>query len=620
MHPPGAQEPDPLVGRVLDGRYRIERLLGGGGMGRVYDAVQVDLGRRVAVKMLIPELAKNPSILERFRREALAAAVLGHPHIVEVTDLVLPSDGPPFLVMEHLVGEALVDVLTRDGMLTVPRALRITIQLLDALQAAHDAGIVHRDLKPANVFLVALAGGDEMVKLLDFGVAKLRETPGARKLTAVGEMVGTPRFAAPEQLKGGTVDARTDIYGAGVLLYGMLTGKPPFAGPDMDLIRAVLEETPMDPRVVNPAVDPVLASIVARAMAKNPDDRFESARAMMDALGGRRAKGADELDAARPSVAAVAAQGPAKKSAPPPAAEAPERRGPILLVVAAMLAFAVLLATGVGVAGYYFGQASADDDDDDVVPPPPETAAGIAAETEACEQFLETSCACPGEHRNEICERARTSVLSLRRSVQVGATDVATVGTWCSNMLHSDEICAYDDEGAMEPSAEQLTEGVHPGVLGEDDPTRSDGASIDRYGITLVAGRRVELWVESEAFDGYLVLRDPSGRVVAANDDAGSMTEGTNAQIVYYPRTTGEYVVEAGAARPGAFGAYEVLVAFGEPHPSRGDSGRRSARRAPAQGAIAEPWRQEQPVTNDENVRRNDGRPRGPDPWGFGGR
>ncbi len=604
MNHPGGSGPDPLIGRVLDGRYRVERFLGGGGMGRVYDAVQVELGRRVALKVLIPELAKVPAILERFRREALAAAVLGHPHIVDVTDFVIPSDGPPFLVMEHLVGEALVDVLTRDGMLTVPRALKITVQLLDALQAAHDAGIVHRDLKPANVFLVSLAGGEEMVKLLDFGVAKLRENPGNKKLTAVGEMVGTPRFAAPEQLKGGPVDPRTDIYGAGVLLYGMLTGKPPFAGPDMDIIRAVLEDAPADPRVVNPSVDPALAAIVAKAMAKRPEDRFPSARAMMDALGGRRAKGADAIDAARPSVAAVAAQGAAvPRTTPGLEPETAPSRGPVILVAAVMLALGLLLAGGAAVAGYWLGEAQADEET--VAPPPPVTDADLAARTASCEEYLETSCACAGEHRNEICERARTSVMSLRHSVQVGATDVATVSGWCSNMLGSEELCVYEDDAAMVPATDALVAGVRSGVIEEDDSTRTDGGRTDRYRLTLAPGTRVEIWVESDAFDAYLVVRDPNDHVVAINDDAGTEPAQRDAQVVFYPRLAGEYVVEAGAARAGDLGAYEVLVALGEPAPSRRPV---SPPRPPAprddarDGTIVEPWREDRGRGDDERV------------------
>jgi len=562
-------------------------------MGRVYDAVQVELGRRCALKVLIPELAKSPNILERFRREALAAAVLGHPHIVDVTDFVLPEGGPPFLVMERLLGEALVDVLTRDGMLEVPRSVRLTVQLLDALQAAHEAGIVHRDLKPANVFLVSLAGGDEMVKLLDFGVAKLRDGPSNRKLTAIGEMIGTPRFAAPEQLKGETVDARTDVYGAGVLLYGMLTGKPPFTGPNADLIRAVLSDDPIDPRVVNPAVDPGLAAVVAKAMSKSPADRYPSAQAMIDALGGRRAKGALEADGARPSVAHVASQ---KHSQKPPGPSGGSSRGPLLIMAAAMFVFSLLIATATGFAGYHFGGASADELDD---APPPATAADVATQTASCEEYVETSCACPGEHRSEICDRARTSVISLRRSVQIGATAVTTAGEWCQGMLDGQDLCAADDAASGSIGLEAVGAGTHSGALTEGDETRSDGAFTDRVTVQLTAGQRVDIWVMSEAFDPYLVLRNANGRLLAVNDDTGSMPGETNAQIVYYPRVTGTFILEAGSARPDQLGAYELVVNFGEASPTRI---RRPSprRRREAEPALPEPWQQAPPPTRDE--------------------
>jgi len=579
-------------------------------MGRVYDATQVELGRRVALKVLAPGLAKNPSILERFRREALAAAVLGHPHIVDVTDFVLPDEGPPFLVMERLAGEPLMDVLQRDGMLAIPRAIRITVQLLDALQAAHDAGIVHRDLKPANLFLVALAGGDEMVKLLDFGVAKLRDAPG-QKLTAVGEMVGTPRFAAPEQLKGGAVDARTDVYGAGVMLYGMLTGQPPFNAPMADLVRSILEDDPVDVRVVNPAIDPNLAAIVSRAMAKDPADRFDSAQAMMEALGGERSKAADEAPN-RPSVAAVAVQA----NAGPKKAEKRGGRGPVLITAAVMIVFAILLAAGVGFAAYRLGSTQADLDDD---APPPPNAASVAGQTETCEEYVRASCECPGEHRVEICDRARESVMSLRRSVQIGATNLETASGWCQSMLQADDLCAY--ESPSPPPLEVgdvLGDGVHPAELVSSDATRSDGAFIDRFALNLTEGERVEVWAASEDFDTYLVLRNPNGRVVAVNDDATSMEEGTDAQLVYYPRNDGQFLLEAGAARPGDVGEYEVIVNLGEPERTPARRGRRRVRRAPAPaqqpGELPEAWRDDQPrrPLRDGDRRapplRNDGR------------
>jgi len=601
-------------------------------MGRVYDATQVELGRRVALKVLAPGLAKNPSILERFRREALAAAVLGHPHIVDVTDFVLPDEGPPFLVMERLAGEPLMDVLQRDGMLAIPRAIRISVQLLDALQVAHDAGIVHRDLKPANVFLVALAGGDEMVKLLDFGVAKLRDAPG-QKLTAVGEMVGTPRFAAPEQLKGGTVDARTDVYGAGVLLYGMLTGQPPFNASMADLVRSILEDDPVDPRVVNPSVDPTLASIVARAMAKEPHDRFDSAQAMMEALGGERSKAKDEAPN-RQSVAAVAVQA----NAGPKKAAASKGRGPVLITAAAMILFAILLAAGVGFAAYQLGSSRGDGDGDDRPPPP--SASAVAGQTESCEEYVRVSCECPGDHRVAICDRARESVMSLRRSVQIGATTIETASGWCQSMLQADDLCAYESPAPPPLAASDvLSDGVHPAELVASDATRSDGAFIDRFALNLREGERVEVWAASEEFDTYLVLRNPNGRVVAVNDDAGSMPDGTDAQLVYYPRHDGQFLIEAGAARAGDVGEYEVIVNLGEPQRTPARRGRRQRTQRPRpqprqQGVLPEAWRDDQPrrpMRNDDvqappprngdrAVPRNDGRGRGArvaprDPW-----
>jgi len=189
--------------------------------------------------------------------------------------------------------------------------------------------------------------------------------------------------------------------------------------------------------------------------------------------------------------------------------------------------------------------------------------------------------------------------VSLRRSVQIGATSVATAGLWCQNMLESDELCAYDDPAAAVES-DTIGEGVHPGALASEDATRSDGASVDRYDITLTEGQRVEIWVTSEAFDTYAVLRSPNGRVVAINDDAGSMESGTDAQIVYYPRHSGVFQVEAGAARAEQLGAYELIVNFGEPEPSRTPRRPRPTRPQPA--AMPEPWQQpeERPFGNDD--------------------
>ncbi|MGE3633964.1 MAG: serine/threonine-protein kinase, partial [Sandaracinaceae bacterium] len=273
-----------LTGKVLGQRYRILRVLGRGGMGAVYEAIQENLGRRVAIKVLLDGLSHDPDLVERFRREADAAGRLMHPHIVQVTDFLRSRGEPAAIVMELLDGEPLLAVLQR-GPLPIARACRIAVQLLSALAAAHDAGIVHRDLKPANVFLVPLAGGDEYVKLLDFGIAKLAESDGYQRLTQSGVLLGTPRYAAPEQMLSRTMtDARTDLYSVGVLLYSMLAGRPPFTSHGGQLLIEIQDHEPPDVRTFVPSLSAGLAEVVHRAMRKRPSERFATAREMSAAI------------------------------------------------------------------------------------------------------------------------------------------------------------------------------------------------------------------------------------------------------------------------------------------------------------------------------------------------
>ncbi len=231
----------------------------------------------------MPELATEPVHVERFEREARAVGRLGHPNIVQVTDFRCAPGEPPFLVMELLEGEPLTPLLRR-GRLEPGRAARLTLQTLAALEAAHQAGVVHRDLKPPNVFLVPIAGGGELVKLLDFGVAKLMDTSAYRRLTATGVLVGTPRYAAPEQFDTHTVGPRTDVYAAGALLYSMLTGRPPFLSSEARLLIDIHDKEPTDPGSIVPSLPGPLVEIVRRAMKKRPEERFDSARAMAAAL------------------------------------------------------------------------------------------------------------------------------------------------------------------------------------------------------------------------------------------------------------------------------------------------------------------------------------------------
>jgi serine/threonine protein kinase len=198
-----------MIGLVVDGRYRVVELIGEGGMGKVYLAEHVEIGKRVALKVLHPSYSRMPDLVERFRREARAASKIGHPHIVDVTDSGTTADGSAYFVMEFLEGVELGSVIEREGALDVGRAVRIAQQICRALAAAHAAGIIHRDLKPENIFLTIRDGTTDFVKVLDFGIAKTTEAEEARerKLTSPGMAMGTPEYMAPEQAAGRPADS-----------------------------------------------------------------------------------------------------------------------------------------------------------------------------------------------------------------------------------------------------------------------------------------------------------------------------------------------------------------------------------------------------------------------------
>jgi serine/threonine-protein kinase len=274
---------DALIGRRLGGRYRVVRRLDAGAMGVVYEAVQEDLGRRVALKLLTT--AFDEAALERLRREAEAAARLGHPHIVQVTDFVRMPDEPVFLVMELLSGRSLAAAIELEAPMPVARVARIGLQLLDALGAAHAAKIVHRDIKPANVFLVSSLAVPDMVKVLDFGIAKLLDTePGERAVTRQGAVIGTLAYMSPEQARGDAIDERADLYAAGVCLYEAASGARPIDAPVTALRAAILAMPPVELAARLPNVDPAFAAVVMRALEKDRTRRFASAREMAAAL------------------------------------------------------------------------------------------------------------------------------------------------------------------------------------------------------------------------------------------------------------------------------------------------------------------------------------------------
>ncbi|MCA1664856.1 MAG: serine/threonine protein kinase, partial [Myxococcales bacterium] len=289
-------------GAALDDKYRVVRHLSSGGMGAVYEVEHRALGKRLAAKLLKPELARRADLLERFSREARAASAIGHEHIIEVTDLGQTAHKVPFLVMELLVGKTLASLCKAERRLEPARAVHIARQILSALGAAHARGIVHRDLKPENVFLIQRGGDPDFVKLLDFGIAKLLDDVDAPELTRAGQVVGTPTYMAPEQARGDkNVDGRADLYGVGAILYRMVTGQRPYTAPNFNaLLFAIAQGRLEQPRKLEPAVSPHLEAAIVRAMALDPRARFQTAAEFDEAL--------DEDDRTRERSAADAAK------------------------------------------------------------------------------------------------------------------------------------------------------------------------------------------------------------------------------------------------------------------------------------------------------------------------
>lgn len=286
------------VGQVVSSKYKLLRLLGDGGMGSVYEAEHLRLGTHVAIKVLHSDLARRSGLIERFLQEARVSAQIRSPHVVHVTDVEATPDGIAYLVMELLEGEPLSMLVKRERTLSVATGCEYTLQILQALEAAHSLGVIHRDLKPDNVF-VTFDGGKAVIKLIDFGIAKLKRVEGAttpaKNLTVAGMLMGTPEYMAPEQAySAADIDVRADLYSVGVMLYEMLSGRTPAQGDDPRVVVLKVERGEVTPLVhVAPNVPPEIAGLVHRAMAPRPDMRFSSAAEMRLALeavlGGKRA-------------------------------------------------------------------------------------------------------------------------------------------------------------------------------------------------------------------------------------------------------------------------------------------------------------------------------------------
>ena len=285
------QDASKLVGRTIEKKYRIEEMIGRGGMGAVFRAINTRIGKSVAIKVLLRGYEKGSESERRFRREARVAGSLGHPNIVEVFDLGHLDDGAPFQVMELLEGQTLADRIRIEGALPVDEVLDVAEEVLSALEAAHDRGIVHRDLKPDNVFLLERQGV-VTAKLLDFGVSKSLTGDQTMSLTQTGMVVGTPYYLAPEQARGDRdIDHLVDLWAMGVVLYEGLTGTLPYRADNYNaLLAKILSTRPTSLAKIRPQIDPRVAEIVETAMAHERRDRYESADEMLRELRAARGK------------------------------------------------------------------------------------------------------------------------------------------------------------------------------------------------------------------------------------------------------------------------------------------------------------------------------------------
>jgi hypothetical protein len=273
---------DPLLGSVLDDRYRIIRRLGTGGMATVYLAEHMFIGRKVAIKVLHPQLAADENFVRRFLNEGRAAGTLGHPNIIASTDMGTTPLGQPYLVLEYLEGKDLAQVIERDGALPAVRAARIGVQIASGLASAHTAKIIHRDLKAENIFLLNRNDRRDEVRVIDFGISKF----GSTQATFAGLLIGTPQYMSPEQLQNPSeVDERTDIYALGVIMFQMLSGRLPFTDPTIPgLVSRIATETAPELTTLVPGLPSQLSRLVATALSKNPTERPESMAAFEEQL------------------------------------------------------------------------------------------------------------------------------------------------------------------------------------------------------------------------------------------------------------------------------------------------------------------------------------------------
>ncbi len=444
-------------------------------MGAVYEVEHALIGRRMALKCLHPEYARDRDLVERFRREARAASVIGNEHIVAVTDMGDLPDGAPFLVMELLKGQGLSELLKRQGPLTVGRTCTIARQICVALQAAHDKGIVHRDMKPANVFLEARSAGGDFVKVLDFGISKMQQ-PGTddRGLTRTGVAMGTPSYMSPEQAQGAKdVDHRTDVWALGVMLYEMLALRRPFEADSYPLMLMAIVALEPEPVTAHRGdVPPELDALILRALAKPVEQRIQTMAQLADAL--RPFVGIDSP----PRFVASAAEEPAVREASTRAPRA--KRGPDSARPAAELAQTVSAPPSAG-PGRPASPASSPE------PAPAELPAGPGAPARSGGQATGEMGLVPASEPARGTDRAPgTSSVLLRGSLALGAVSALAVGGWAAFAGERTPPAAVAPIAAPSPSAPSPPDVAPPSV-------EAPGAEVLLQITTEPADARVEI-------------------------------------------------------------------------------------------------------------------------------
>ncbi len=353
---------DKNLGQVFGGKYLIERVLGEGGMGIVYQARHQAIGKKFAIKLLHGDATKDPEVVERFKVEAQAASAIGSEHIIDITDFAELPDGDTYFVMEFLDGKPLSKLIDELKRVPTNRIARIAKQIALGLGAAHTAGIVHRDLKPDNIYLVKRSGGEtDFVKILDFGIAKVGQ--GANKLTKAGAIFGTPHYMSPEQASGSPVDHRTDIYALGVILYEAAVGRVPFDADNfMGILTQHMYKAPVPPRAVPecpPDLPPGLEVIIMRCLRKKPEERYPTMEELADDLDrlmrGEVPRAAQEMMALSAGYQSIAQSALAAAAMPKPIPGEPsigfEKKKPWPLIagiggVAAVIAIAAVALIG----------------------------------------------------------------------------------------------------------------------------------------------------------------------------------------------------------------------------------------------------------------------------------